>query len=157
MPQSLPRRDCHRGEQTRARSVQCASHPVLARGLPPVPAVPPAQTARAQLATNGAGVYNPHDRGRFAAVRGVHGAAEPLPASERGIGAGGADGRGLRYAMADERKIRVLVANPGLDGHDRGAKVIARPLPDPAIDLISPAIRRTPHLLLETPLPHIVD
>src|SRR5258708_35157106 len=140
MPQSLPRRDCHRGEQTRARSVQCASHPVLARRLPPVPAVPPAQTARAQLATNGAGVYNPHDRGRFAAVRGVHGAAEPLPASERGIGAGGADGRGLRYAMADERKIRVLVAKPGLDGHDPAPKVTPPAPPHPRMASIYTAI-----------------
>jgi methylmalonyl-CoA mutase C-terminal domain/subunit len=111
----------------------------------------------AQLATNGAGVYNPHDRGRLAAVRGVHRAAEPLPASERGIGAGGADGRGLRYAMADERKIRVLVAKPGLDGHDRGAKVIARALRDAGMEVIYTGIRQTPQMIVEAAIQEDVD
>ena len=90
-------------------------------------------------------------------MRGVHGAAEPLPASERGIGAGGADGRSLRYAMADERKIRVLVAKPGLDGHDRGAKVIARALRDAGMEVIYTGIRQTPQMIVEAAIQEDVD
>src|SRR5215472_5996636 len=46
-------------------------------------------------------------------------------------------------AMA-EQKIRVLVAKPGLDGHDRGAKVIARALRDAGMEVIYTGLRRTP-------------
>ena len=44
--------------------------------------------------------------------------------------------------MAEERKIRVLVAKPGLDGHDRGAKVIARALRDAGMEVIYTGIRQ---------------
>ncbi len=46
--------------------------------------------------------------------------------------------------MVKERKVRVLVAKPGLDGHDRGAKVIARALRDVGIEVIYSGLRQTP-------------
>ncbi len=56
-----------------------------------------------------------------------------------------------------ERKIRVLVAKPGLDGHDRGAKVIARALRDAGFEVIYTGIRRTPAEIAETALQEDVD
>jgi len=52
--------------------------------------------------------------------------------------------------MADSgRKIRVLVAKPGLDGHDRGAKVVARALRDAGMEVIYTGIRQTPQMIVE--------
>src|SRR3954470_9531895 len=48
-----------------------------------------------------------------------------------------------------ERKIRVLVAKPGLDGHDRGAKVIARALRDAGMEVIYTGLRQTPEMIVE--------
>jgi methylmalonyl-CoA mutase C-terminal domain/subunit len=48
-----------------------------------------------------------------------------------------------------QRKIRVLVAKPGLDGHDRGAKVIARALRDAGMEVVYTGIRRTPGEIVE--------
>ncbi len=57
--------------------------------------------------------------------------------------------------MAD-RVIRVLVAKPGLDGHDRGAKIIARALRDAGMEVIYTGIRHTPEMIVEaTPLGRI--
>ncbi len=56
-----------------------------------------------------------------------------------------------------ERKIRVLIAKPGLDGHDRGAKVIARALRDAGFEVIYTGIRRTPAEIAETALQEDVD
>jgi len=56
-----------------------------------------------------------------------------------------------------ERKIRVLVAKPGLDGHDRGAKVVARALRDAGFEVIYTGIRRTPEEIAETALQEDVD
>ena len=51
--------------------------------------------------------------------------------------------------MTDERnKIRVLVAKPGLDGHDRGAKIIARALRDAGMEVIYTGIRQTPQMIV---------
>lgn len=49
-----------------------------------------------------------------------------------------------------EKKIRVLVAKPGLDGHDRGAKVIAQGLRDAGMEVIYTGIRQTPEMIVET-------
>ena len=49
-----------------------------------------------------------------------------------------------------ERKIRVLVAKPGLDGHDRGAKVIARALRDDGMEVIYTGLRQTPEQIAQT-------
>ena len=59
--------------------------------------------------------------------------------------------------MADERKIRVLVAKPGLDGHDRGAKVLARALRDAGMEVIYTGIRQTPQMISEAAIQEDVD
>jgi len=62
--------------------------------------------------------------------------------------------------MADvhaQRKIRVLVAKPGLDGHDRGAKVIARALRDAGLEVIYTGLRQTPEMVAEAALQEDVD
>jgi methylmalonyl-CoA mutase C-terminal domain/subunit len=56
-----------------------------------------------------------------------------------------------------ERKIRVLVAKPGLDGHDRGAKLIARALRDSGMEVIYTGLRQTPEMIAETALQEDVD
>jgi methylmalonyl-CoA mutase C-terminal domain/subunit len=58
--------------------------------------------------------------------------------------------------MAD-RKIRVLIAKPGLDGHDRGAKVIARALRDAGMEVVYTGIRQTPEMIAEAALHEDVD
>jgi methylmalonyl-CoA mutase C-terminal domain/subunit len=50
--------------------------------------------------------------------------------------------------MPTEEKIRVLVAKPGLDGHDRGAKVIARALRDAGMEVIYTGLRQTPEMIV---------
>jgi methylmalonyl-CoA mutase C-terminal domain/subunit len=57
----------------------------------------------------------------------------------------------------EERKIRVLVAKPGLDGHDRGAKVVARALRDAGMEVIYTGIRQTPEMIAEAALQEDVD
>lgn len=57
----------------------------------------------------------------------------------------------------DERKIRVLVAKPGLDGHDRGAKVVARALRDAGMEVIYTGLRQTPEMIAESALQEDVD
>lgn len=57
----------------------------------------------------------------------------------------------------DERKIRVLIAKPGLDGHDRGAKVVARALRDAGMDVIYTGLRQTPEMIAEAALQEDVD
>jgi len=51
-----------------------------------------------------------------------------------------------------DRKIRVLVAKPGLDGHDRGAKVVARALRDAGMEVIYTGLRQTPEMIAESAL-----
>ena len=54
--------------------------------------------------------------------------------------------------MADEDRIRVLVAKPGLDGHDRGAKVVARALRDSGMEVIYTGLRQTPEMIAQSAL-----
>ena len=56
-----------------------------------------------------------------------------------------------------ERTIRVLIAKPGLDGHDRGAKVIARALRDAGMEVIYTGLRQTPEMVVEAALQEDVD
>jgi methylmalonyl-CoA mutase C-terminal domain/subunit len=49
-----------------------------------------------------------------------------------------------------EKRIRVVVAKPGLDGHDRGAKVVARALRDAGMEVIYTGLRQTPEAILQT-------
>jgi methylmalonyl-CoA mutase C-terminal domain/subunit len=57
----------------------------------------------------------------------------------------------------NDRKIRVLVAKPGLDGHDRGAKVIARALRDAGMEVIYTGLRQTPEMIAAAALQEDVD
>jgi len=54
--------------------------------------------------------------------------------------------------MRNNRKIRVLIAKPGLDSHDRGAKIIARALRDAGMEVIYTGLRQTPEQIVETAL-----
>ena len=56
-----------------------------------------------------------------------------------------------------ERKIRVLIAKPGLDGHDRGAKVVARALRDAGMEVIYTGLRQTPEMITDAALQEDVD
>ena len=57
----------------------------------------------------------------------------------------------------EEKRIRVLVAKPGLDGHDRGAKVIARALRDAGMEVIYTGLRQTPEQIVNAALQEDVD
>jgi methylmalonyl-CoA mutase C-terminal domain/subunit len=56
-----------------------------------------------------------------------------------------------------QKKIRVLIAKPGLDGHDRGAKVVARALRDAGMEVIYTGIRQTPEMIVQAALQEDVD
>jgi len=56
-----------------------------------------------------------------------------------------------------EGKIRVLVAKPGLDGHDRGAKVVARALRDAGMEVVYTGLQQTPEMIVEAALQEDVD
>jgi methylmalonyl-CoA mutase C-terminal domain/subunit len=55
------------------------------------------------------------------------------------------------------KKLRILIAKPGLDGHDRGAKVIARALRDAGMEVIYTGLRQTPEMIAEAALQEDVD
>ena len=57
----------------------------------------------------------------------------------------------------ERKKIRVLIAKPGLDGHDRGAKVVARALRDAGMEVIYTGLRQTPEQIVETAIQEDVD
>jgi methylmalonyl-CoA mutase C-terminal domain/subunit len=59
--------------------------------------------------------------------------------------------------MQSERKIRVLIAKPGLDSHDRGAKIIARALRDAGMEVIYTGLKQTSEQIVETALQEDVD
>ena len=59
--------------------------------------------------------------------------------------------------MTSNRKIRVLIAKPGLDGHDRGAKVIARALRDAGIEVIYTGLRQTAEMIVNAAVQEDVD
>jgi methylmalonyl-CoA mutase C-terminal domain/subunit len=56
-----------------------------------------------------------------------------------------------------EKKIRVLIAKPGLDGHDRGAKIVARALRDAGMEVIYTGLHQTPEQIAETAIQEDVD
>jgi methylmalonyl-CoA mutase C-terminal domain/subunit len=59
--------------------------------------------------------------------------------------------------MSPRRKIRVVIAKPGLDGHDRGAKIIARALRDAGMEVIYTGLHQTPEQIVETALQEDAD
>jgi methylmalonyl-CoA mutase C-terminal domain/subunit len=60
-------------------------------------------------------------------------------------------------ATTTQRKIRVVVAKPGLDGHDRGAKIIARALRDAGMEVIYTGLHQTPEQIVETVIQEDAD
>ncbi len=60
-------------------------------------------------------------------------------------------------ALSSSRPLRVLIAKPGLDGHDRGAKVIARALRDAGMEVIYTGLHQTPEMVAETAIQEDVD
>ncbi len=60
-------------------------------------------------------------------------------------------------ASSTEKKIRVVVAKPGLDGHDRGAKIIARALRDAGMEVIYTGLHQTPEQIVETVIQEDAD
>jgi methylmalonyl-CoA mutase C-terminal domain/subunit len=63
----------------------------------------------------------------------------------------------LEIGDMPQKKIRVLIAKPGLDGHDRGAKVVARALRDAGMEVIYTGLRQTPEMIVEAALQEDVD
>lgn len=59
--------------------------------------------------------------------------------------------------MKSERRIRVIVAKPGLDGHDRGAKIVARAMRDAGMEVIYTGLRQTPEQIANAALQEDVD
>jgi len=59
--------------------------------------------------------------------------------------------------LSSSRKIRVLIAKPGLDGHDRGAKVVARALRDAGMEVIYTGLRQTPEMIVRAAIDESVD
>jgi methylmalonyl-CoA mutase C-terminal domain/subunit len=59
--------------------------------------------------------------------------------------------------MGDKRKVRILVAKPGLDGHDRGAKVVARALSDAGFEVIYTGLHQTPEMIAAAAVQEDVD
>jgi methylmalonyl-CoA mutase C-terminal domain/subunit len=59
--------------------------------------------------------------------------------------------------MSDERKIRILVAKPGLDGHDRGAKIIASAFRDAGFEVIYTGLHQTPEMIVSAAVQEDVD
>ncbi len=60
-------------------------------------------------------------------------------------------------SSADSRKIRILVAKPGLDGHDRGAKVVARALADAGYEVVYTGLHQTPEMIAAAAVQEAVD
>ena len=69
------------------------------------------------------------------------------------------DGRNLKSetSTVSDKRIRVLVAKPGLDGHDRGAKVVARALRDAGMEVIYTGLRQTPEMVVQSAVQEDVD
>jgi methylmalonyl-CoA mutase, C-terminal domain len=59
--------------------------------------------------------------------------------------------------MAKQRKIKILVAKPGLDGHDRGAKLLARIFAEAGMEVVYTGLRQTPEMIVETALQEDAD
>ena len=59
--------------------------------------------------------------------------------------------------MIDERKVRILIGKAGLDGHDRGAKIVARALRDAGFEVIYTGLHNTPEIIAETAVQEDVD
>lgn len=63
----------------------------------------------------------------------------------------------MKRDLKSKRKLRLLVAKPGLDGHDRGAKIIARSLRDAGFEVIYTGLHQTPEMIVNTAIQEDVD
>ncbi|OGQ34218.1 MAG: methylmalonyl-CoA mutase [Deltaproteobacteria bacterium RIFCSPHIGHO2_12_FULL_43_9] len=63
----------------------------------------------------------------------------------------------MKRDLKSKRKLRLLVAKPGLDGHDRGAKIIARALRDAGFEVIYTGLHQTPEMIVSTAIQEDVD
>lgn len=70
---------------------------------------------------------------------------------------GGSEGERYLPLIYMKRKLRILVAKPGLDGHDRGAKIIARALRDAGFEVIYTGLHQTPDMIVDAALQEDVD
>src|SRR5687768_4401979 len=59
--------------------------------------------------------------------------------------------------MSDSQRVRILVAKPGLDGHDRGAKIVARALRDAGFEVVYTGLHQTPEMIARAALQEDVD
>lgn len=71
--------------------------------------------------------------------------------------AGVSAGHRVRWRVSNNKKIRVLVAKPGLDGHDRGAKVVARALRDAGFEVIYTGLHQTPEMVVNAAIQEDVN
>jgi len=62
-----------------------------------------------------------------------------------------------RSSMATKKKIKVIMAKPGLDGHDRGAKLLSRILAEAGMEVVYTGLRQTPEMVVETALQEDAD
>lgn len=63
----------------------------------------------------------------------------------------------MSATMTKQRKLRILIGKPGLDGHDRGAKVVARALRDAGMEVVYTGLHRSPEEIVETAIQEDVD
>ena len=86
----------------------------------------------------------------------IRGIFNPLSTLSPSLGGGMRVGA-REVAMSPERKIRILIAKPGLDGHDRGAKVIARGFRDAGFEVIYTGLHQTPEQIVSAAIQEDVD
>ena len=84
---------------------------------------------------------------------------KPVPGDREAITQGGRvdPRRAGRHSRMSERKVRVVVAKPGLDGHDRGAKIVARALRDAGFEVIYTGLHQTPEQIVATAVQEDAD
>ena len=80
---------------------------------------------------------------------------EPIEATNHGSNGNGSLAHG--QLGTGRSRVKILIAKPGLDGHDRGAKVVARALRDAGYEVVYTGIRQTPEMIAETALQEDVD
>src|SRR5213594_2295831 len=88
---------------------------------------------------------------------GRHGARSRLCASGAALVSGEAAHPGPTIRAMTDRPLKVLIAKPGLDGHDRGAKVLARGLRDEGFEVLYTGLRQTPEMIATAALQEDVD
>jgi methylmalonyl-CoA mutase C-terminal domain/subunit len=111
---------------------------------------PPAPTAAEGAAPSPAEVA----RAAGSSVRAQAGPTEEAPGQVRPVAAAHEN---PARAVEGQGKIRVVVAKPGLDGHDRGAKIVARALRDAGMEVIYTGLHQTPEQIVETALQEDAD